>query len=305
MPFALTSVSAIRSMSQHALASHWDRLAAGRCFPPFTEFMLEPGMHDPMQLVVWNVESEGRDVKFRALYQGENVAEVFNSAWAGKTMDEVVPMSLRRLAIDAARECIASSCLTYTIISTIDSKERQVDCERLLLPFGRGSKVEQILASLQLAKVPGGVRRNKILGNFQIHAELLFAGRIKPGFTNAKPICDPARDAPVIPSAAPSTPSEALSPSKAVEAPVKLVGEAVIEKRRSVRRNMKKAARICFAKESRTCAIRNMSATGALIEGANLAEAPDAFGLVLEMESVQRPCTVVWRDKAQIGVRFS
>ena len=165
--------------------------------------------------------------------------------------------------------------------------------------------MEQILASLQLAKVPGGVRRNKILGNFQIHAELLFAGRMKAGFTNANPICDPAGDAPVIPSAAPSTPSEALSPSKAVEAPVKLVVEAVIEKRRSVRRNMKKAARICFAKESRTCTIRNMSATGALIEGANLAEAPDAFGLVLEMESVQRPCTVVWRDKAQIGVRFS
>ena len=35
-------------------------------------------------------------VGFRALYQGENVAEVFNSAWAGKTMDQVVPMSLRR-----------------------------------------------------------------------------------------------------------------------------------------------------------------------------------------------------------------
>ena len=54
-------------------------------------------MYNSGQLVVWNIEGAGRLQKFRALYRGENVAEVFNSAWAGKTMDQVVPMSLRRV----------------------------------------------------------------------------------------------------------------------------------------------------------------------------------------------------------------
>jgi len=63
--------------------------------------------------VVWNIEGTGRLQKFRALYQGENVAEVFNSAWAGKTMDQVVPMSLRRVKLDAAKECASSGCPIY------------------------------------------------------------------------------------------------------------------------------------------------------------------------------------------------
>jgi hypothetical protein len=291
MPIKFTSLEPVRSLSQRALACHWDRLAAGRRFPAFTEFKLEPGMHDPKQLVVWNIEGEGRHLKFRALYQGENVAEVFSSAWAGKTMDQVVPMSLRGIAIEAAKECVTSGCVIYTIVSTIDGNDHRVDCERLLLPFGRdGSKVEQLLGSLQLISVPGGVRRNKILNNFQMQADLLVSARIKSGFTKT----DPASTIPAIDVH--EIASETAGCGQAAT--------ATGENRRAARRNILRAGRISFAKESMTCTVRNISATGAAIEGANLNRAPDAFTLVLEMESAARPCTVVWRRNAQIGVRF-
>jgi hypothetical protein len=66
----------------------------------------------------------------------------------------------------------------YIIVSTIDANDHRVDCERLLVPFGSdGSKVEQILASLQLTSVPGRIQRTKILNNFQIQADLLFYRR--------------------------------------------------------------------------------------------------------------------------------
>jgi hypothetical protein len=248
-------------------------------------------MHDPKQLVVWNIEGEGRHLKFRALYQGENVAEVFSSAWAGKTMDQVVPMSLRGIAIEAAKECVTSGCVIYTIVSTIDGNDHRVDCERLLLPFGRdGSKVEQLLGSLQLISVPGGVRRNKILNNFQMQADLLVSARIKSGFTKK----DPASTIPAIDV------HEIASGTAGCGQAATATGE----NRRAARRNILRAGRISFAKESMTCTVRNISATGAAIEGANLNRAPDAFTLVLEMESAARPCTVVWRRNAQIGVRF-
>lgn len=54
-----------------------------------------------------------------------------------------------------------------------------------------------------------------------------------------------------------------------------------------------------------TCTVRNVSATGASIEGANLTGTPDVFTLVLEMELTARPCTVVWRKKTRIGVQFT
>ena len=285
MLFETTSLQPVKSVSQRALAAHWDRLAAGRHFPALAEFSLEPGMHDPKQLVVWNIEGKGSQQKFRALYQGENVAEVFSSAWAGKTMEQVIPMSLRRFSIDAAKECAASGCLIYTILSTIDTDERRVDCERLLLPFGRhGSKVEQILASLQLVGVPGGVQRKKIFNQFQMQADLIFSGKIKSGFTGPNPI--PASD--VHDTQAPSRPGTA----------------AVGEHRRAARRNVVRAGRINFGTESLTCTVRNLSATGAAIEGAGLPRTPDSFTLVLEMELATRPCTVVWRRKTQLGIRF-
>lgn len=304
MSFKFISPRPINSDSQRALASHWDRLAAGRRFPAFTEFKPEPGTYDAGQLVVWNIEGAGRLQKFRALYQGENVAEVFNSAWAGKTMEQVVPMSLRRVTLDAARECASSGCLVYTIISTFDANNHRVDCERLLLPFGRdGSKVEQILASLQLKSAAGGVQRKKILNSFQLQSDLIFSGKIKSGFTGTDLApAIPAIELGKITAGAHSAPKQAVS--KTAPARGDAADAATGESRRATRRNVMRAARINFGRRSATCTVRNLSATGASIEGTRLAEAPDTFTLTLEMESAARPCRVVWRRQARIGVRF-
>jgi hypothetical protein len=303
MRIKFITLQPIKSANQQMLATYWDYLASGRRFPAFTEFNLEPGIHDPGQLVVWNIEGEGQHLKFRALYQGENVAEVFSSAWAGKTMDQVVPMSLRRVTLDAAKECARSGCLIYTIVSTTDTHGNRVDCERLLLPFGHhGSKVEQILGSLQLKSIPGGIRRNKILNHFQIQADVTFSGKIKSGFTKADAASTaPAIDGHEIESGIDAEPNKAVSKGL----PALFGPTAAGEHRGAARRNILRAGRISFAKESMTCTILNISATGAAIEVANSNGTPDSFTLVMEMESAARPCTVVWRKETQMGVRFS
>ena len=268
MSFKFAPHFAIKSPSQLALASYWDRLAAGRRFPALEEFKPEPGVHDIRQLVVWNVEGEGRLRKFRAAYQGANVAEAFNSAWAGKTMEQVVPMSLRKLTLEPAKECATSGCAVYSIFSTLDASDTRVDCHRLLLPFGRdGSKVEQLLTSLQLTTIQG---RGRVLNHFEMQADVLLEGKIKPGFT-----------------AAPAAASAAGG-----------------NKRRARRRDVRRSAKISFARQSMTCMVRNVSATGAAIEAANLAGIPDSFQLVMEMETATRRCAVVWRKEKQIGVEF-
>lgn len=271
MVLKFIAAETIKSASQRALAAHWDQLAGARRFPAFAELKPDPAMHDPKQLVVWNVEGVGRQQKYRALYQGENVAEAFNSAWAGKTMEQVVPMSLRRLTLDAARECVTSGCAIYVIFSTVDSGDRRVDCHRLLLPFGRdGSKIEQILASLQLTIVQA---RTKVLHHFELQADVLFSGKIKSGFSRV---------------------SEAAAPGKAISS----------DKRKAARRDVMRAGKISFARQSMTCTVRNISATGAAIEGTNITTVPDSFSLVMEMESAARDCKVVWRKPKQIGVAF-
>lgn len=261
----------IRSPSQLALATYWDQLAAGRRFPAFTEFQLPPGLHDPKQLVAWGVEGSGRLRKFRALYQGESIADVFNASWAGKTMEQVVPMSLRKITLEVAKECANSGCMVYSIFSTIDASDTRVDCHRLLLPFGSdGTRVEQMLGSLQLTAVQN---RSRVLNHFDMQTDVQFVGRIKSGFTQPKP--EP-------------------------------VSEAALEddKRKVASRKVKRAAKISFARQHITCTVRSLSSTGASIEAANVAAIPDNFNLLMEMESKARRCAVVWRKPTQIGVEF-
>jgi len=51
MQFKFATPDVIKSVTQRALASYWDQLAAGRAFPAFTEFNPEASGHDPKQLV--------------------------------------------------------------------------------------------------------------------------------------------------------------------------------------------------------------------------------------------------------------
>jgi hypothetical protein len=181
MQFSAASIQSIKSISQRALTLYWNRLAGDRSFPSIAEFDPEPRLHDPNQLVVWAVEMAFGQRRFRALYQGPIVAEVFHSSWAGRTMDEVVPAPLKSFSIDGANECAASGCAIYTVLATFDARGNRVDCERLLLPLGEGSTVQQIVASLQLISIQGEFERKSILGKFEAQSQVVFAGRIRSG----------------------------------------------------------------------------------------------------------------------------
>ena len=180
MHFPLIPVNPIKSISQRALLAYWDRAANGQLFPTLEQFRPDDRTHDPKQLVFWHVETVGpRERRFRALYQGDHVAEVFGQWWPGRTMDQVIPEFGRAIALDAADECARSGCAVYTILSTVDPSGRQVDCERLLLPLGHQGKVEHLVGSLQLISVSGEFRRETVLSNFQLRTEVTCSGKIR------------------------------------------------------------------------------------------------------------------------------
>jgi hypothetical protein len=187
MKFESTSIDSIKSDTQRALASYWDGLAKDRFFPSIFDFKPESQLHDAKQLVVWKVERENSQRRFRALYQGDNVSEAFNFSWAGKTMDEVIPKFVAGFALDAADECALSGCAIYSVFSTWDADDRRVDCERLLLPLGQsGIMVEQIVASLQLISLEGDLDRRSVLEKFKLRAELTFSGKIRSAYATQK-----------------------------------------------------------------------------------------------------------------------
>ena len=177
MNFENGTVHSIRSISQHGLASAWARLAKG-ALPCFEQFDPDPRVHDPKQLVVWKVEADNERNVFRALYRGSLLNQAFKDDWIGKTLTEVIPPSLRSAIISASDHCAMTGCAVYTILRTYDDAGFAIDLERLLLPFGKDGRVQQILASLQLISLEGTVERSKVVGSFETQAESILSIKI-------------------------------------------------------------------------------------------------------------------------------
>jgi hypothetical protein len=174
MKFPDGTVSDIRSISQRGLAIYWARLTKKR-LPSFHEFNPEQRLHDPKQLAIWNVEAgNGRPV-FRALYRGSLLDEAFNEGWIGRTLDDLIPEALLPAMSSGSQECFATARAIYMVLRTMDGAGHSVDLERLLLPFGEGGQVRQIVASLQLISLTCTAERRRIFSQFDAQLECVLS----------------------------------------------------------------------------------------------------------------------------------
>jgi PilZ domain len=83
------------------------------------------------------------------------------------------------------------------------------------------------------------------------------------------------------------------------------MGGLMNEKRRAPRARMLKSGKIALSEKAPKieCAIRNMSATGALLQISSTYGIPAHFDLLLS-GSERRACHVVWRTDTRLGVAF-
>lgn len=294
MAYGPAPIQAVRSSNQRALLARWQQLSAGRAFPDISEFKAPE--RDTKQLVLWDVEDDGVTRRFRMRKIGQAAAEGFAADYTGKTMDEVVPEPLRSYGLESANACADSGCAAYSIISVINAGGHQVDCERLLLPFGRDGAVEQIVAALQLISFQGTVERAGIAHEFESRSHVIFSGLIPASATDGA-------SGPIVLPPPPSRPQPAFVTTDAPPAVPEQASDPA-DKRRAQRRYVRKTGKITAKQFSEICAIRNISATGAAIEVLDAKKIPQQFKLVMEMESAARSCTVIWRKDRQIGVAF-
>ena len=158
MDFASGSLDKVRSISQRNLAILWNKARGKRQFPRFSEFAPTSRQHDPQQLIIWQVVRAEGAYSFEALFQGRFVEQAVQKSWAGKSLEVIAPSSLRAWSKDCLIECATSGCILYSRLTTSDERNDRVECERLLLPFGK-TEVTQIVSSLQLVSTQSQVNR--------------------------------------------------------------------------------------------------------------------------------------------------
>jgi hypothetical protein len=148
--------------------------------------MTKTSSHSDQASVVWKVEADNERNIFRALYRGSLLNQAFKDDWIGKTLTEIIPPSLRSAIISASDHCAMTGCAVYTVLRTYDDAGFAIDLERLLLPFGKDGRVQQILASLQLISLEGTIERAKVVECFEAQAESVLSIRI-PATSFAEP----------------------------------------------------------------------------------------------------------------------
>ncbi len=70
------------------------------------------------------------------------------------------------------------------------------------------------------------------------------------------------------------------------------------------RRRVLKAGSISFGGAAIDCTVRNISETGAALEVVSPLYIPDRFNLIVQSDSLNQPCRVVWRKHRRMGVAF-
>ena len=81
----------------------------------------------------------------------------------------------------------------------------------------------------------------------------------------------------------------------------------VRDKRGSVRSRILKGGVIAFSGRHVTmpCVVRDISDNGARLQVANVANVPDSFELLVELDGLEAACTVAWRKGNEVGVSFA
>jgi hypothetical protein len=78
----------------------------------------------------------------------------------------------------------------------------------------------------------------------------------------------------------------------------------VDENRRATRRRVLKSATIEFDQGAYSCAVRNLSETGAALDVPYALAIPHEFTLTMDTDQVNRHCRVIWRKENRLGVAF-
>jgi len=78
----------------------------------------------------------------------------------------------------------------------------------------------------------------------------------------------------------------------------------VDENRRATRRRVLKSATIEFDQGAYSCAVRNLSETGAALDVPYALAIPHEFKLIMASDQVSRSCHLIWRKDDRLGVAF-
>jgi hypothetical protein len=171
MVFESADPSIIKSIMQRVLYKAWHRAQRAPCpMPLIADFRAEATADEQADMMRYDVEGSGDALRFLITQEGARLAAAYGSEHlapdqrTNRYLDDALGQERYERVIASYRACVAHKRPTYTVATVQDAGGKDVSYERLLLPFGGGDAVEQIIGSFKAISIDGGFKLNNLMG---------------------------------------------------------------------------------------------------------------------------------------------
>jgi hypothetical protein len=171
MEFTRSDPSVVRSIRQRYLLNTWLRAATRRRpLPVLHDFQPDRVADELSDMMGFDVVGQGDDARFLITQEGARLTATYGNEHVdpadrtNRFLDDAIGPVRYANVITLYRTCLTYKRPAYSISTVQDTDGKDVSYERLLLPFGSGEAVEQIVGSYKSISIEGGFRINNLMG---------------------------------------------------------------------------------------------------------------------------------------------
>jgi hypothetical protein len=171
MEFKSANPSVVRSVKQRELLNAWLRaLGKGGALPVLAAYQPERIADELSDMMGFDVEGKGCAARFLITQEGATLTKAYGSEHiapnqrTNRYLDDAIGPERYAHVVTLYRTCLAQKRPTYSISLVQDPDGKDVQYERLLLPFGGAGDVEQIVGSYKAISIEGRFKIRDLMG---------------------------------------------------------------------------------------------------------------------------------------------
>ena len=171
MEFRSADPSVIKSITQRVLLNAWLRaLRQPNVLPLLSDFHAAGAAEERADMMGFDVVGSGEAARFLITQEGARLTTAYGNEHVdparrtNRYLDDAIGPERYAHVIPSYRSCLTHKRPSYTVSTVDDADGKDVSYERLLLPFGRGDTVEQLIGSYKAISIEGGFRLNNLMG---------------------------------------------------------------------------------------------------------------------------------------------
>lgn len=164
MPLASAGPSIVKSVRQRQLLNAWLRLSARHGgLPPVADYEIDRIEEEKQDMIFCAVTYDAATPRYVVTYDGQRLVEAFGVTGVGRRLEDVIGPERAAATLPIYNACVERRRPSYSVRRVIDVRGREVDYERLLLPFGNDGRVDTIVGSLKTISTDGGFEQKHLM----------------------------------------------------------------------------------------------------------------------------------------------